>query len=106
MIKTKASSGSCFRARERGEMAEHRGPQQKENSVLFSLSELRRIEEDRIKQEEEAERARVAAEQRARADAERRGRGGGEARRRGGGEGGGREGAAGRGGGEREHTPG
>ncbi|HJZ83571.1 MAG TPA: hypothetical protein VKN99_00170 [Polyangia bacterium] len=46
------------------------------------MSELRRIEEDRIKQEEEAERARVAAEQRARADAERRAREEEEARRR------------------------
>ena len=34
----------------------------RENSVLFSLRELRTIEEDRVKQEEEGEKARIDAE--------------------------------------------
>lgn len=38
----------------------------RENSVLFSLRELRSIEEDRVKQEESAEQARIAAERLAR----------------------------------------
>jgi hypothetical protein len=46
--------------------------ERRENSVLFSLRELRTIEEDRIRGEEEAERARIDAERRAREDEERR----------------------------------
>jgi hypothetical protein len=38
----------------------------RENSVLFSLRELRNIEEERVKTEEEAEKARLEAERRAR----------------------------------------
>jgi hypothetical protein len=45
--------------------------ERRENSVLFSLRELRTIEEDRVKGEEEAEKARIAAEIRAREEAER-----------------------------------
>jgi colicin import membrane protein len=47
---------------------------EKESSVLFSLKELRNIEDDRVKQEEEAARAKVAAEVKAREDAARRAR--------------------------------
>src|SRR4051812_27087059 len=46
-------------------------PEQRENSVLFSLKELRRIEDDRIRQEEADARSRVEAERRAREEAER-----------------------------------
>jgi hypothetical protein len=46
--------------------------ERRENSVLFSLRELRTIEEDRVKGEEEAERARIEAERKAREDEERR----------------------------------
>lgn len=42
------------------------------NSVLFSLKELRRIEDDRVKQEEEEEKRRREAEQRAKEEAIRR----------------------------------
>jgi colicin import membrane protein len=42
-----------------------------ENSVLFSLRELRRIEDDRIKKEQEATRAKVEAERQAKEAAER-----------------------------------
>src|SRR2546423_15047796 len=49
-------------------------PEQRENSVLFSLKELRRIEDDRIRQEETDARARVEAERKAREDAERKAR--------------------------------
>ena len=45
---------------------------ERENSVLFSLRELRGIEDDRVKQEEEAVRAKVAADVRAKEDAVRR----------------------------------
>jgi len=45
-----------------------------ENSVLFSLRELRRIEDDRVKKEQEAARAKAEAERQAREDAERRAR--------------------------------
>lgn len=45
---------------------------ERENSVLFSLKELRGIEDDRVKQEEEAARAKVAAEVRAKEDAVRK----------------------------------
>ena len=38
----------------------------RENSVLFSLRELRSIEEDRVKQEYDAEKERIEAERRAR----------------------------------------
>jgi colicin import membrane protein len=52
----------------------HYMPEQRENSVLFSLKELRRIEDDRIRQEETDARARVEAERKAREDAERKAR--------------------------------
>jgi hypothetical protein len=42
-----------------------------ENSVLFSLRELRRIEDDRVKKEQEAARAKAEAERQAREEAER-----------------------------------
>ncbi len=48
--------------------------QQKESSVLFSLQELMRLEQDRIQQEEEDKRRRAENEVRAREDAERRAR--------------------------------
>lgn len=51
-------------------MADQRG----ENSVLFSLKELRRLEEERVEGERAAVRAREEAERRAREDAERRAR--------------------------------
>jgi hypothetical protein len=57
-------------------------PEQRENSVLFSLKELRRIEDDRIRQEETEAQARVEAERRSREDAERRAREEVERRRR------------------------
>ena len=41
----------------------------RENSVLFSLKELRQIEDQRVKQEEEAEQARAEAERKAQEDA-------------------------------------
>ena len=37
-----------------------------ENSVLFSLRELRRIEDDRVKKEQESARAKADAERQAR----------------------------------------
>ena len=43
-----------------------------ENSVLFSLKELRRLEDERVKAEADARRAQAEAEQRARAEAEQR----------------------------------
>jgi colicin import membrane protein len=46
--------------------------ERRENSVLFSLNELRNIESDRVKGEEEAERARIEAERRAREEEIRR----------------------------------
>ncbi len=48
--------------------------ERRDNSVLFSLSELRQIEEERVQQEVAGEQARVAAEIKAREDAERRAR--------------------------------
>jgi colicin import membrane protein len=57
-------------------------PEQRENSVLFSLKELRRLEDDRIRQEEAEIRAQAEAERRAREDAERRAREDVERRRR------------------------
>ena len=39
--------------------------ERQENSVLFSLRELRNLEEDRVKQEEETEKARLAAAEKA-----------------------------------------
>lgn len=56
--------------------------EKRENSVLFSLRELRRIEDDRIKQEEDDVRSREEAEVQARADGERRAREEGERARR------------------------
>jgi colicin import membrane protein len=56
--------------------------EQRENSVLFSLKELRRIEDDRIRQEEADVQARAEAERRSREDAERRAREEVERRRR------------------------
>ena len=44
----------------------------RENSVLFSLRELRSIEDDRVKQEESAEAARIEAERKAREEEIRR----------------------------------
>ena len=52
-----------------GAMAE-----QKESSVLFSLKELMSIEENRIREEEDAKKARAEQEVQARAEAERRAR--------------------------------
>jgi colicin import membrane protein len=46
--------------------------EQKESSVLFSLKELMNLEEDRIRQEETARKAKQEAELQARLDAERR----------------------------------
>jgi hypothetical protein len=46
--------------------------ERRENSVLFSLRELRNIEDERVKGEEEAEQARVEAEVRAKEEAIRR----------------------------------
>ena len=45
-----------------------------ENSVLFSLRELRRIEDDRVKKEQDAAKAKADAERQAREDSERRAR--------------------------------
>jgi len=52
------------------------------DSLLFSLKELRRIEDDRVKQEENAEEARIQAEIRAKEEAERRAREAEEQKRR------------------------
>ena len=60
-----------------GAMAE-----QKESSVLFSLKELMSLEENRIKEEEDAKKRRVEEELRAKEDAERRAREDEEARLR------------------------
>jgi colicin import membrane protein len=57
--------------------------EQKESSVLFSLKELMNLEEDRIKQEDNARKAKQEAELQARLDAERRQREDEEARIRG-----------------------
>ena len=57
--------------------------EQKESSVLFSLKELMNLEEDRIRQEESARKAKQDAELQARLDAERRQREEEEARLRG-----------------------
>jgi hypothetical protein len=46
--------------------------QREENSVLFSLKELRRMEDDRIRKEDDDRRSLEEAERRAREDAERR----------------------------------
>jgi len=46
--------------------------ERRENSVLFSLRELRNIEDERVKGEEEAEQARIEAERRAKEEAIRR----------------------------------
>ncbi len=46
--------------------------EKRENSVLFSLRELRQIEEDRVKQEEDAARQRVEDEKARKLEAERR----------------------------------
>jgi colicin import membrane protein len=46
--------------------------ERRENSVLYSLRELRNIEDDRVKQEEDAEKARVESERQAEEDAKRR----------------------------------
>ena len=51
-----------------------------ESSVLFSLRELRNIEEERVKTEEESERARLEAERRAKEEEVRRAREAEEAR--------------------------
>ena len=48
--------------------------EKRENSVLFSLRELRQIEDDRVKQEDAEAKARDEAARQARADAERRAR--------------------------------
>jgi hypothetical protein len=56
--------------------------ERRENSVLFSLRELRNIEEDRVKQEEDAEKARIEAERRAREEEIRRAKEAEEAKRR------------------------
>ena len=45
-----------------------------ENSVLFSLKELRRLEDERVKAEADARRAQAEAEQRAKVEAEQRAR--------------------------------
>jgi colicin import membrane protein len=46
--------------------------QREENSVLFSLKELRRMEDDRIRQEDDDKRAQIEAARREREEAERR----------------------------------
>jgi hypothetical protein len=46
--------------------------QREENSVLFSLKELRRLEDDRQRQEDDDRRAKAESERQARADEERR----------------------------------
>src|SRR6478609_1540571 len=56
--------------------------ERRENSVLFSLNELRNIESDRVRGEEEAEEARIEAERRAREDEIRRAKEAEEAKRR------------------------
>jgi len=56
--------------------------ERRENSVLFSLNELRNIEQDRVKGEEDAERARIEAERRAREEEIRRAKEAEEAKRR------------------------
>jgi len=56
--------------------------ERRENSVLFSLRELRGIEDDRVKTEEEAEQARVEAERQAREDEIRRAKEAAESARR------------------------
>ena len=48
--------------------------ERRDNSVLFSLSELRQIEEERVQQEVAGEKARLAAEIKAKEDSERRAR--------------------------------
>lgn len=61
---------------ERDEMSER-----KENSVLFSLQELRRLEDDRVQREQAELHARSEAERQAREEAERRTRAEAEARK-------------------------
>lgn len=56
--------------------------ERRENSVLFSLNELRNIEQDRVRSEEEAERQRIEAERRAREEEIRRAKEAEEAKRR------------------------
>jgi colicin import membrane protein len=56
--------------------------ERRENSVLFSLNELRNIESDRVRSEEEAERQRIEAERKAREDEIRRAKEAEEAKRR------------------------
>src|SRR5438552_7105193 len=56
--------------------------ERRENSVLFSLNELRNIEQDRVRGEEEAEQARIEAERRAREEEIRRAKEAEEAKRR------------------------
>jgi colicin import membrane protein len=56
--------------------------ERRENSVLFSLNELRNIEQDRVRTEEETERARIEAERRAREEEIRRAKEAEEAKRR------------------------
>ncbi len=56
--------------------------ERRENSVLFSLRELRGIEEERVKGEEDAEKARIEAERRAREEEIRRAKEAEEAKRR------------------------
>jgi colicin import membrane protein len=56
--------------------------ERRENSVLFSLNELRNIEQDRVRGEEEAERARIEAERHAREEEIRRAKDAEEAKRR------------------------
>jgi colicin import membrane protein len=56
--------------------------ERRENSVLFSLNELRNIEQDRVRTEEEAERARIEGERRAREEEIRRAKEAEEAKRR------------------------
>ena len=53
----------------------------RENSVLFSLRELRRIEDDRVKKEQEAARAKAEAERQAKEAADRAARDAEERRR-------------------------
>lgn len=56
--------------------------ERRENSVLFSLRELRNIEDERVKQEEAADRARIEAERKAREDEIRRAKEAEEQKRR------------------------
>jgi hypothetical protein len=80
LIRLELQAGQPLRRRfeeERPPMSERR-----ENSVLFSLKELRRIEDDRVKREQEEAKARIEAERAAKEAAVRRARDEEEQKRR------------------------